>query len=76
MKTYTYRIVIEPDGKGYHGFAPLLRGVHTSGKTIEETRENLQDAIQCHLEGLLKDHIAPPQQSEVMESIQTFSVHA
>lgn len=76
MKTYTYRIVIEPDEKGYHGFAPLLKGVHTSGKTIEETKDNLQDAVQCHLEGLLKDGITPPDQSEAIESIQTFRINA
>lgn len=76
MKTYTYRIIIEPDEKGFHGFVPLLRGVHTSGKTIEETKENLQDAVQCHLEGLLKDNITPPEQGETIESIQTFSINA
>ena len=59
MKTYTFRTIIEPDEKGYHGFVPLLRGVHTVGKTIEETRENLQEAIECHVEGLLKDGIVP-----------------
>lgn len=36
MRIYTYRTIIEPDEKGYHGFVPLLRGVHTVGKTIEE----------------------------------------
>lgn len=76
MKTYTYRVVIEPDDKGYHGFVPLLKGVHTSGKTIEETKENLYDAVKCHLEGLLKDHIIPPKQGETIESIQTFSINA
>lgn len=76
MKTYTYRTVIEPDDKGYHGFVPLLKGVHTSGKTIEETRKNLQEAIQCHLEGLLKDKITPPKQADALESIQTFTLNA
>lgn len=76
MKTYNYRIIIEPDDKGFHGFVPLLRGVHTSGKTVEETRENLQDAVQCHLEGLLKDNITPPRQSNAIESMQTFSINA
>lgn len=76
MQTFTYRTVIEPDDKGYHGFVPLLKGVHTSGKTIEETKKNLQEAIQCHLEGLLKDKITPPKQEEVMESIQTFTLNA
>lgn len=76
MKTYTYRVVIEPDDIGYHGFVPLLKGVHTNGRTIEETKKNLQEAIQCHLEGLLKDNLVPPKQSEVLESIQTFTIHA
>lgn len=76
MKTYTYRIIIEPDEDGYHGFAPLLKGVHTSGKTIEETKKNLEEAIRCHLEGLLKDKIIPPRQEEVVEGIQTFTFNA
>ena len=76
MKTYTYRIVIEPDEDGYHGFASLLRGVHTSGKTVEETKKNLIEAIQCHLEGLLKDNITPPKQEDAVESIQTFTLNA
>ena len=76
MKTYTFRTIIEPDEKGYHGFVPLLRGVHTVGKTIEETRENLQEAIECHVEGLLKDGIVPPQEQNALESIQTFTFNA
>lgn len=59
MKTYTLRTIIEKDEKGYHGFAPSLKGVHTVGKTIEETQKNLQEAIRCHLEGLAKDKTLP-----------------
>ena len=76
MKTYTYRTIIEPDDKGYHWFVPLLKGVHTSGKTIEETKKNLDEAIRCHLEGLLKDKITPPKQGDAIESIQTFTLNA
>lgn len=76
MNTYTYKIVIEPDDKGYHGFVPLLKGVHTWGKTIEETKKNLKEAIRCHLEGLLKDKVKLPRQEETMESIETFTFNA
>lgn len=55
--TYRYRTIIEPDEKGYHGFVPLLRGVHTVGDTIEETKKNLEEAIKVHLEGLEKDRL-------------------
>lgn len=74
MKIYTYRTIIEPDEKGYHGFVPLLRGVHTVGNTIEETKKNLEEAIRCHLEGLQKDDITPPQEKDSVEVIQTISI--
>lgn len=74
MKTFTYRTIIEPDEKGYHGFVPLLKGVHTVGDTIEETKENLEEAIRCHLEGLTKDGITPPQEKDTIEVIQTFTI--
>lgn len=75
MKSFVYRTIIEPDEKGYHGFVPLLRGVHTVGKTIEETKKNLDEAIRCHLEGLLKDNIEPPQEQNTVEAIQTFTLN-
>ena len=55
MKTYTFRMIIEKDEDGYRGFVPILRGVHTWGKTVESAKKNLKEAIQCHLEGLAKD---------------------
>lgn len=76
MKTYTFRTIIEPDEKGYHGFVPLLRGVHTVGKTIEETKKNLEEATRCHLEGLCKDGIIPPQEKDSIEIIQTLTLNA
>lgn len=75
MKSFVYRTIIEPDEKGYHGFVPLLRGVHTVGKTIEETKKNLDEAIRCHLEGLLKDNIEPPREQNTVEAIQTFTLN-
>ena len=44
MKNYTFRIIIEPDKPiGYHGFVPLLRGVHTCGKTIDDVKRTMTD---------------------------------
>lgn len=59
MKTYTFRTIIQPDDpKGYHGFVPALRGVHTCADTIKEVKKNLHDAIVCHIQGLLNDGIS------------------
>ncbi|MBI3638385.1 type II toxin-antitoxin system HicB family antitoxin [Candidatus Wolfebacteria bacterium] len=74
MKLYTFRVIIEPEKpNGYHGFVPLLRGLHTFGKTIEETKKNLKEAIICHVQGLLKDGELIPKEGDVFELVQTFS---
>ncbi|MEK7170333.1 MAG: type II toxin-antitoxin system HicB family antitoxin [Patescibacteria group bacterium] len=69
---YTFRIMIEKDGKGYHGFVPTLKGVHTCGHTIEETKRNLDDAISCHIEGLLKDGETVPREEDSFEFVRSF----
>jgi predicted RNase H-like HicB family nuclease len=73
-KIYTFRVIIEPERpSGYHGFVPLLKGVHTQGETVEEVKRNLKEAIICHLQGLLKDKEKIPQEEEALELIQTIS---
>jgi predicted RNase H-like HicB family nuclease len=74
-KSFSFRTIIEPDDpKGYHGYVPALKGVHTCGDTIEEVKKNLQDAIKCHLESLALDKVSVPEQDETMEYIQTVDV--
>jgi len=71
---YTFRVIIEPDNdNGYHGFVPLLKGVHTQGDDIVEIKRNLKEAIICHLQGLLKDHESIPQEENALEMIQAIS---
>ena len=74
MKIYTFRIIIEPDGNNsFHGYVPSLSGCHTWGKTIEATKQNLKEAIKCHIQGLLKDKEIVPREEENLEFIQTFT---
>jgi predicted RNase H-like HicB family nuclease len=74
FKFYNFRIIIEPEKpEGYHGFVPLLRGLHTFGDTIEEVKKNLKEAIICHIQGLLKDGETIPKEEDTLELIQTFS---
>lgn len=75
MKTtiLTYRTIIQKDGKYYHGFVPSLPGCHTQGKTIEETKYNLREAITGFLASLKKHHEAIPHE-EGFESVETFDL--
>ena len=51
-----FTVVIEADeAGGYYALCPTLPGCYSQGVTIEHTKRNIQEAIQCHLESLLKD---------------------
>ncbi len=73
MKTLTYRTIIEPDGKYYHGYVPALPGCHSQGKTIEETQKNLREAIEGILIVMKKygDPIPTDESVESIENIDT-----
>lgn len=57
MKYYTFAIVIEkePGDPGYMAYSPTLPGCFSNGLTIEETRLNMREAIQQHVE-MLREH--------------------
>jgi predicted RNase H-like HicB family nuclease len=44
-----------PNSPGYQVTVPLLPGLITYGRTLNEARVMARDAIRCHLEGLRKD---------------------
>jgi len=75
MKTYTFRAIIEPDEGGYHGYVPALRGCHTCGDTIEETKENLKDAIEAFVASIIDDGLVVPQE-EILEFYPSIEVPA
>ncbi|MBM4034638.1 MAG: type II toxin-antitoxin system HicB family antitoxin [Planctomycetes bacterium] len=54
MKLYSFQIVIEkePEDEGYFAYSPQLHGCFSSGKTIEETKANIRQAVQQHIEFL------------------------
>lgn len=57
---YKYLMVIEHSGTNYSAYAPDVPGCITTGKTIEETVHNFEEALQFHLEGTFKDSDPAP----------------
>ena len=47
-----YLIIIEKTGTGYSAYSPDLPGCVATGKTREETENEMKDAIEFHIEGL------------------------
>jgi predicted RNase H-like HicB family nuclease len=63
MKFYSFEIIIEkePEEEGYSAYSPSLPGCFSNGKTIEEAKRNIREAVQNHLESLLAHHQPIPQ---------------
>jgi predicted RNase H-like HicB family nuclease len=55
MQFYHFEIIIEkePEDEGYFAYSPTLPGCFSNGKTIEETKRNIREAITQHLEFFL-----------------------
>ena len=63
MTFYTFEIVVEkePEDDGYAAYSPTLPGCFSNGKTIEEAKRNIREAIQQHLGSLLAHGQQVPQ---------------
>ncbi|MFH1051017.1 MAG: type II toxin-antitoxin system HicB family antitoxin [bacterium] len=52
-----YKAVFEQDGEWFIGFCPEVPEANGQGKTLEECRKNLADAIKLVNEDKLNDYI-------------------
>jgi len=67
METYRFLIIIEKAEHNYAAYVPDLPGCVTTGKTPDEVRQNIQEAIALHLEGMLQDGEPIPQSQTIAE---------
>lgn len=68
MKFYTFEIVIEkePDDKGYFAHSPTLPGCFSNGRTVEEAKQGIHEAVQQHLAVLHEKGQAIPQVERIV----------
>jgi len=64
MRFYSFQIVIEKEleDEGYYAYSPTLPGCFSNGKSIEEARRNMREAIEQHTASLLARTQPVPQQ--------------
>jgi predicted RNase H-like HicB family nuclease len=57
MKTYTSKVVVEPDEGGFHAYCPALRhlGAVTQGETRDEALRNINEVVQMIVDELQED---------------------
>ncbi len=62
MKTYMFRVVVEPDEDRWLAYCPALEkyAATTWGNTREEALQHIQEVIHMVLQELVEDHEAIP----------------
>jgi predicted RNase H-like HicB family nuclease len=54
VRFYSFQVVIEkePVNEAYYAYSPTFPGYFSNGKTLEEARLNMRQAIEQHVESL------------------------
>lgn len=75
MKYYAFEIVIEKEAEdeGYSAYSPTLPGCFSNGKTIEEAKRNIRQAVEQHITSLLA-HDQPIPQNERLVHVEELTV--
>ena len=65
-----YAIVIEAAGDNFSAYVPDLPGCVATGSTVEETEQQIREAIEFHLESLRADDLPIPPASSRVEYVE------
>ncbi len=66
---YRFLIVVEKAENNYSAYSPDLPGCVATGKTREEVTQNMHQAIEMHIHGMLEDRIPIPKSKAFAEYI-------
>ena len=60
-----YAMIIEKGENNYSAYFPDLPGCIATGKTLDEVKSRMQEALELHLRGLREDGLPIPEPSLV-----------
>ena len=65
-----YAVVIEGEPGDYSAYIPDLPGCTTVGDTIDEIMQEMQEAVQFHIEGLKEDRLPVPEPTTLVDYVE------
>jgi len=65
-----YAVVIEKGGTSYGAYVPDLPGCVAAGKSADEARQLIAEAIPLHLEGIREDGLPIPEAETECEYVE------
>jgi predicted RNase H-like HicB family nuclease len=66
---YRFLIVIEKAGKNFSAYSPDLPGCVATGDTRDEISQNMYEAIEIHVQGLIEDKLPVPDSHSYAEVV-------
>ena len=76
MKTYNFKVIIEPDEDRWLAYSPTLveRGAGTWGYTKEEARTNIQVVLKMTIESMIRHGETIPEDSVLDNEPQALQI--
>jgi len=65
-----YAMIIETGQENYSAYLPDLPGCIATGKTIEELKQRMREAIELHLDGMREDGLPIPEPTTLADYVE------
>jgi len=65
-----YAMIIETGQQNYSAYLPDLPGCVATGKTVEEVRERMREAIELHIAGMREDGLPIPEPTSLADYVE------
>ena len=69
-----YLVVLEKSPRNYSAFSPDVPGCIATGRTLDETKTNMREALQGHIEVMMESGEAPPAPTSWSIVVQGYNV--
>jgi predicted RNase H-like HicB family nuclease len=66
-----YLVIFEKTATGYSAYPPDLPGCGVAGKTLDETKRLIHEAIELHVSGLREDGELIPESTTLADYVTT-----
>lgn len=65
-----YAMIIEKGERNFSAYPPDLPGCIATGKTVEEIKQRMREAVKLHLRGLREDGLPVPAPTSMAEYVE------
>lgn len=65
-----YAMIIEKGERNFSAYVPDLPGCVATGKTLEEVKRRMSEAVELHLRGMREDGLSIPEPTSLADYVE------